>query len=129
MPALELLVDELSKERKVNIRIELIGSERRLSDEAELVLFRIAQEALHNIRKHSQATEAMVSVEFGAETVKLNIIDNGRGFKLTELLDEFANRGGLGLIGMRERASLLDGSFSVKSRPGKGTTVAIEVVE
>lgn len=129
MPALELLADELNEERKVNVRIEVIGSERRLSAEAELVLFRITQEALRNISKHSQATEAIVRVEFGAEKVKLNVIDNGRGFELPELLDEFASRGGLGLIGMRERASLLDSSFSVTSQPGKGTTVAIEVAE
>jgi len=129
MPALELLADEMNEERKVNVRIKVIGSERRLSAEAELVLFRITQEALRNISKHSQATETMVRVEFDAEKVKLNVIDNGRGFELPELLDEFASRGGLGLIGMRERASLLDSSFSVTSLPGKGTTVAIEVAE
>lgn len=129
MPALELLAKELSNEMKVNVRVEVIGSEKRLSAEAELVLFRIAQEALRNVKKHSQATEAMVRVEFGAEKVKLNVTDNGRGFELPELLGELASRGRLGLIGMRERARLLDGSFSVKSQPGKGTTIAVEVAD
>ena len=129
MPALELLAEELSKEMKVNVRVEVTGSEKRLSAEAELVLFRIAQEALRNVKKHSQATEAMVRVEFGAKKVKLNVTDNGRGFELPELLGEFASRGSLGLIGIRERVRLLGGRFSVKSQPGKGTTVAVEVAE
>lgn len=127
IPALELLTEELNKEGKVSTRIEVIGSEQCLSPVAELVLFRIAQEALRNVRKHSQATEAMVRVEFGAEKARLDVTDNGRGFELPKLPDEFAIRGKLGLIGMRERVRLLDGSFSVKSQPGKGTTVAVEV--
>jgi len=129
IPALELLAEELSKEMQVNALVEVIGSARRLSAEAELVLFRIAQEALRNVRKHSQATEAMISIEFGDKKVKMNVTDNGTGFELPELLGEFASSGSLGLIGIRERVRLLGGRFSVKSQPGKGTTVAVEVAE
>ena len=127
MPALELLTEELNKEGKVKARIEVTGSEQRLSPEAELVLFRIAQEALHNVRRHSQATETVVRVEFTPKKVKLNVTDNGSGFELPEVLGDFAGKGKLGLIGMHERARLLDGSFSVKSQVGKGTTVTVEV--
>ncbi len=129
IPALELLTDELNKEGKVNAHIEVIGPEQRLSPEAELVLFRIAQEALRNVRRHSQATEAVVRVEFALKKVKLDVTDNGSGFELPEVLGDFAGRGKLGLIGMHERARLLGGSFSVKSQPGRGTTVAVEMAE
>ncbi len=128
VPALEMLSEELDKEGKIHARIEVTGSERRLSSEAELVLFRIAQEALRNVRKHSQATETVVRVEFTPKKVKVTVIDNGSGFELPEVLGDFAGRGKLGLIGMQERARLLGGIFSVKSQAGKGTTVAVEVV-
>ena len=128
IPAVETLTQELKREGKTDSWLELIGFERRLSPEAELLLFRIAQEALCNVRKHSQATEAAVRIEFTKKEVKLRVVDNGRGFELPEILDDFVGTGKLGLIGMRERAQLLGGSFSLKSRPGKGTSVAVEVV-
>lgn len=83
--------------------------------------------ALHNVRRHSQAREAVVSVEFGQETVRLSVRDDGRGLELPKTLGKFASRGNLGLIGMQGRARLLDASFSVESQAGKGTTVVVEV--
>ena len=91
------------------------------------MLFRIAQEGLRNVKKHSQATEAVVRVEFTQKKTKLSVADNGSGFELPEVLGDFAGKGKLGLIGMHERVRLLDGSFSVKSQVGKGTTVAVAV--
>jgi PAS domain S-box-containing protein len=127
IPTLELLGEEPSRGDRVNTSVEVIGSERRLSPEVELVLFRIAQEALRNVRKHSQATEALVKVEFTPNKVKLSITDNGQGFELPKLLGDFASRGKLGLFGMHERARLLGSNLSVKSQVGKGTTIALEV--
>ena len=127
VPALELLTDDLRKQGGINGCVEVIGSERRLSPDSELVLFRIAQEALQNVRRHSQATEVVVRVEFGAEKVRLDVTDNGTGFEVAEVLGDFASRGKLGLIGMQERARLLDGNFSLKSGVGKGTTISVEV--
>jgi len=127
IPALELLTEEPNRGDRVNTIVKVIGSERRLSPEAEMVLFRIAQESLRNVRKHSQATEAVVRVEFTPHKVKLSITDNGQGFELPELLGDFASRGKLGLLGMHERARLVGSSLSVKSQVGKGTTVALEV--
>jgi signal transduction histidine kinase len=127
MPALELLIEELNEEGKTNARLEVIDFEQRLSPEVELALFRIAQEALHNVRRHAQATETVVRMEFTPEQVKLNVTDNGRGFELPKALSDFAGRGKLGLIGMQERTRLLDGSFSIESQLGEGTTIAVEV--
>ena len=70
----------------------------------------------------------MVKVAFRPEKVSLQVVDNGIGFQLPELLSDFALRGKLGLIGMEERVTLLGGDLEVKSEPGKGTTVRVEMV-
>ncbi len=127
VPALEMLADELKEGGGIDACVQVIGAKRRLSPEAELVLFRIAQEALNNVRKHSQATEAAVRVEFGSEKVRLEVSDNGKGFEAPRVLSDLASGGKLGLIGMHERARLLDASFSVESHLDKGTAVQIEV--
>ena len=127
LPALRLLITELKERRQVNTRITVVGSPRRLSPEVELALLRIAQEALHNVEKHSLATESVVKVTFSPEKVGLQITDNGMGFQAPELLSDFAIRGKLGLIGMEERANLLGSKLEVRSEPGKGTTVKVEV--
>ncbi|GAH99220.1 unnamed protein product, partial [marine sediment metagenome] len=90
-------------------------------------LFRIAQEALRNVKKHSGATKAVIRLKFTRSRVKLVVSDNGIGFELPEMLGDFAIKGKLGLIGMQERARLLNGKFSVKSHIGRGTTVVVEV--
>ena len=125
--ALESLVDEMNEEKKVNLRIETVGTERRLPAETELILFRITQEALRNTQAHSEATEAVVRIEYTDDKVRVRVSDNGKGFKLPEMLDEFASQGKLGLIGMRERVRLLGGDLSLVSQVGKGTRVIVEV--
>ena len=127
IPSLESLTTDVNTEEKLSCRLEVIGSEQRLSSEAEALLFRITQEALRNIRKHAEATGAIVRVDFGRGKVKLSIKDNGIGFKVPEILSGFARRGKLGLMGMQERAYLLNGSLKVKSTAGKGTTITVDI--
>jgi len=127
IPALEVLAEELNKEEGINTRLEIMGSERRLALETELVLFRIAQEALRNVRRYSGATKAKIKVRFTRKKVRLTVYDNGKGFEMPEMLGDFAAKGKLGLIGMQERARLLDSKFLVRSRVGRGTTVMVEV--
>jgi signal transduction histidine kinase len=126
-PSLELLVDEVRNDCKIECSIEVAGSERRLPDEAELVLFRVAQEALRNVRKHSLATEAAVNVRFTDARVKMTVIDNGSGFAVPQVLSSLARNGKLGLMGMQERVRLLSGSLKIDSAIGKGTTVRVEI--
>ena len=128
LPALEWLGDDISETCGIDTSVEVIGTRRRLSDDVELVLFRVAQEALSNVRRHSEATKAKVRLEFTLDKVGLDIIDNGKGFELPEMLDDLAAKGRLGILGMQERAHLIDANFSVYSEPGKGTTVTVEVV-
>ncbi|MBA7691444.1 Signal transduction histidine-protein kinase/phosphatase DegS [subsurface metagenome] len=129
VPALEILTEELNKENRVKTSLEVAGSERRLMPETELALFRIAQEALRNVRRHSRATQAAIRLKFTRSKVKLTVSDDGRGFELPGMLSDFAAEGKLGLIGMQERARLLGGKLLVRSGLGRGTTVVVEVAD
>lgn|GEM_PF-913166 len=127
IPSLENLVADVNTEKNIICRLEVGGIEQRLSSEAESLLFRITQEALRNIRKHAQATEAMVKVDFNPKKVVLKITDNGVGFKIPEAMSEFTRGGKLGLMGMQERALLLDGNLKVDSAVGRGTSIEVEI--
>ena len=119
----------MNHEGMINTRLEIMGDERRLTPEVELTLFRIAQEALQNVRRHSAATEAAIRLKLTAGKVRLIIYDNGRGCDFPERLGDFAVSAKLGLIGMQERTRLLNGTFSVKSQVGRGTTLLIEAAD
>ncbi len=127
LPTLEGFMTKLSQEDNIEVQVKVVGDKRRLSPEMELVLFRIAQEALNNVRKHSQATEVVSTVEFGDGVVKLTISDNGRGFKVPDRPGDLVEMGKLGLAGMFERAQLAGGTLTVQSKPGQGTTVLAEI--
>ena len=129
VPALEILTEELNQMKKVKAVLEVAGSERRLPPETELALFRIAQEALRNVKKHSRATRAAMKLKFTGGRIKLTVSDNGRGFEPPDTLSDFATESKLGLIGIQERTRLLGGKFLVKSRVGRGTTVVVEVAD
>ncbi|MBI4267104.1 MAG: PAS domain S-box protein [Chloroflexi bacterium] len=124
--ALEWMAEDMGKQTTVDARLEVTGSARDLPAETQLLLFRVAQEALSNIRRHAGASTAQVKVEFGDRSVKLTIRDNGQGFRVMAT-DDLVRKGKLGIAGMHERARLLGGSLSLRSKPGKGTQVVIEV--
>jgi len=107
--------------------IEVLGTEQSLPNEVELLLFRIAQEALNNSRRHAEASSVWITMEFGGDKAILTIKDNGKGFELPEKVEDLARIGKLGLAGMQERALLITGKLMVQSEPGKGTTVAVEI--
>jgi two-component system sensor histidine kinase DegS len=127
LPALEWLTAKLMEEDGVKAELAVHGDRRRLPAEAELTLFRIVQEALNNVRRHSQASRVVTAVEFGEGRVRITVDDNGQGFELPGRTGDLATTGKLGLIGMHERAHLLDGTLTVHSEPGKGTTVTVDV--
>jgi len=127
LPALEWLTANLMQGNGIETELKVYGDRRRLSPEAELVLFRIVQEALNNVRRHSQASRVVTTVEFGEGRVRITVDDNGQGFELPGRTGDLATAGKLGLIGMHERADLLDGTLTVRSELGKGTTVTVEV--
>lgn len=127
IPALRWLADKLQKEDNIDTKILVDGVERKLPNEVEINIFRIIQEALNNVRRHSGAGEAIVCLKFRPDSLKISIKDNGVGFSLREIRSELANRGKLGLIGMDQRTQFLNGTFNVHSKPGKGTSISIQV--
>jgi signal transduction histidine kinase len=96
----------------------------RLPSEVEVVLYRITQEALHNVVRHADAKRASVVVLRRADAVVLLVEDDGRGFEYSE---DATDQGGLGLTGMRERVALLSGKIEVESSPGSGTSLRVVI--
>ncbi len=127
VPALEWMAENLGKNYGIDTRVEVVGAERSLPAEVQLLLFRIAQEALSNIRRHSGASVAAVKLGFESNKVRLMVSDNGKGFELPNRTESLASNGKPGVIGMYERARLLGGSLKIKSESGKGTQVIAEV--
>ena len=124
--ALEWMAENLDKNYGIDTKVEVIGVERDLPDEVQLLLFRIAQEALANIRRHAEASKAWITLEFGDDKTALTVKDNGKGFKLPQRTEDLASIGKLGILGMYERSRLLGGTLEVKSELGKGTIIIIE---
>jgi len=126
LTTLRWLLGDLEKQYGIETVLRALGNERRLSPEAELILFRIVQEALRNVERHAQASKVEVVAEFGKGKTKVSISDNGKGFDISGSFAELPREGKLGLAGMEERVRLLDGSFKVQSEPGRGTLIIIE---
>jgi two-component system sensor histidine kinase DegS len=104
---------------------EWLGS--LLPEETNLALFRIYQENLTNIVKHSQATQVTIQVTKSLEQVVLEIQDNGVGFTVPDDWLDLAKHGHLGLVGMRERAEAIGGGLEIRSKLGQGTTLRVSV--
>jgi len=124
--ALEWLVEQLETEHKVECHLIVVGQERRLASETEVMIFRIVQEAIRNIGKHSQASKAEVTVKFEQKETTITVKDDGVGFQLLESVGDLTRAGKLGLAGMQERAQLLGGSLSIQPEPGRGTTIVVK---
>jgi signal transduction histidine kinase len=114
------------EEAGVETELEVSGSPYRLSPEEELVLFRIAQEALNNVRRHADARQATVMISFHGDSVRMVIEDDGEGFDAPESLVDLAVSGRLGLMGMHERARILGGTLQIDSQPGDGTKIILD---
>jgi PAS domain S-box-containing protein len=127
LPALEWLISDLEKHFGIDIGLAVLGLERRFSPEVELVLFRVAQEALRNVCRHSGASRAWAAVDFGDNRTTLTVRDNGKGFEVPPSMADLPKVGKLGLAGMEERVRLVGGKLTLRSEPDKGTTVTVEV--
>jgi signal transduction histidine kinase len=116
---------------ELQVSLSVTGDEGSISAAARMVLYRSAQEALTNARRHSSARKITVSATLGDREARLVVADDGRGFDpgLREHGpgDSTAGREGFGLLGMRERAALAGGRAEIDSRPGGGTTVTVTV--
>jgi signal transduction histidine kinase len=121
--ALRQHVEDVAERHGLTIQFDCSGLAKNLSKNVETILYRIVQEALTNIVKHAQATQVDVLLQGHGERLLLIVEDNGIGF------DPFQALAGerLGLLGMQERAEMLDGQLTVESAPGKGATIVVEI--
>ena len=126
LPALRELITQVQEQCSIKIDLRTRGSGRHFSPENELLVYRIVQEALRNIWKHSEATEAEFAVEFDEDKTIITISDNGKGFN-PDQSQGFLETGKLGLAGMKERARLLGGTLAVHSKLDSGTKVTLDI--
>ena len=124
--ALKDYVQTFASRTGIEARLEVSGKKRRLPAEAEVTLFRILQEGLTNVAKHSRANVVLVTLAFEDSHVSLAIEDDGVGFDADRALGA-EQRKSLGLIGMRERSHLLGGELHIGSRPSEGTKLVMTV--
>ena len=125
--AVQWLADHYLEEAGIKVLFETMGSERPLSAEAESTLFRITQEAITNIVRHAGAESVSIAVEFRDQSAAIHIEDDGQGFSMEEVTSSAQTDRGLGLLGMKERAELLDGYLRIETQPLHGTKVSAEV--
>lgn len=123
--ALELEIKKIKKLGIFEVKLEISGSPVYMKTQKELVIFRIIQEVLNNSIKHAQAKSLSIFLNYYANHVFIQISDDGRGF-MDDNKDPKMRRG-TGLLNIVKRASIVDGQCEVKSEPGKGTKVTMEV--
>lgn len=116
---------EFTARTGITVQVESSGMKRRLPADLELALFRIVQEALNNVEKHSQATKVEVSFALSGPTAIATVVDDGKGFNPTKV--NHGGHRGLGLVSMNERATLLGGTVTIESIRRKGTRVVAHI--
>ena len=115
---------ELSRSQAIAATCTAEGDIESIGEEATQCLYRVAQEALHNVVKHAGARHVAVQLQRGAETVELTVVDDGRGFDVTETRK---SRKGLGLVSINERVRLAGGTLSIVTESRKGTQIRVKL--
>ncbi len=127
IPALRWYAESRFNDTDIRLVIRELGQPRRLPPAVETALFRVVQEAINNIARHSGASRAEFAFEFLPDHVEVWITDDGRGFDPTNAFGFTDGKRGLGLMGMEERMSAVGGQFNLESAPGKGTLIRLIV--
>lgn len=120
--AIQRLLDRINKITSIKTSLQILGEESYLSNEVELVLFRVIQEALNNVVKHSNAYSANVSIQYEKEFVRVRVTDDGIGFN-----ESNTEEGGAGMNNMETRVREKKGKWKAESIPGKGCTVSFKI--
>ena len=123
---LQIEVDRLQKLKLFTIEYLFEGEEWDLPPDKQVILYRICQELLHNILKHSEATQVKVTAQFHPQRMRIVITDDGIGFN-TQAAEKKEGHGGSGLINLNSRAKLIGATFFINSTPGNGTKCYIDV--
>ena len=107
--------------------LETIGEPVRLPASTEVAIYRVVQEALTNVRKHSEASVVILRIQFERENVSVEVSDNGKGFNLSKTMKSAVSVGHMGLLGMSERVTMLGGTLRIETRPGAGTGINLTI--
>ncbi|GED33889.1 MULTISPECIES: sensor histidine kinase [Brevibacillus] len=124
VPTLQKYIQTCEERIESSIDLVVFGVEPPLRSSVKAAIFRLVQECLNNVEKHARANTVQVKLEFVQESLSLVVKDDGVGFDLEKRL---ANGGSFGLLGMRERVQLLEGSVEMQSAPGEGTKVIFQI--
>ncbi len=129
LPALRWYIKEYQQKFSIEVDFQASGFKGRLPAELETVLYRIVQEALTNVARHAHAHKVIVRLEEDQDEIDAIISDDGRGFdaEKTQKMPGAGQEHGWGLVGMHERASLLDGNLTITSRPEQGTRIHVSI--
>src|SRR5438034_165496 len=127
VPTLRKFIKEYGDRYGLATRFNVVGQERRLLGNTEGVLFRIVQEALTNVHKHARAKMAEVTMNLQPSRVSVVVKDDGQGFDVARTEANLHKNKNLGLLSMRERAELEKGTLEIRSQPGRGTEVKVEI--
>jgi|GEM_PF-333408 len=127
VPAIVSHAEERLTPQGISFTVQGQGSERRLPSTMETALYRIAQEAITNVVRHSMASEVLITLDVDDRSVLLVVQDDGVGFDLSSALATKQGGRGLGLRGMQERALILGGECRIKTAGGRGTVVIVEM--
>ena len=111
----------------IKVDFKIIGKVKRLSAGVETTIFRVLQEAVNNIVRHAHAKRVDINLSFKKECITVSIKDDGKGFDVEEAMRSKDRPRGLGLLGMKERVELVNGVLDIRSSPGNGTEIDIEV--
>jgi signal transduction histidine kinase len=124
--ALQQLAEKMRETHGQNVEMHIqAGVERYLDAHKQAVVFHLIEEAVNNARKHAQATLISVDIARQNRDLVVTISDNGVGFNVAAVEDNYVSQGSLGLVTMRERAALLDGTLHIASEPKVGTTISV----
>ncbi len=119
--AIEGLVSKINQTNTIHFDLLVFGMKDNLKKEYELALYRITQELINNVLKHSEAGKVSLQIGYRDEKIIIMIEDDGKGFDLS------VHKDGYGLKNLEARAKLLNGTMNIDTLPGKGTSVSIEV--
>ncbi len=126
--AIHWLADNKLEKAGITVNFKISGRVTRLPTRIETTLFRVIQEAVHNIIKHAHARNVIIILDFKKSTIRARIKDDGRGFDVKEAMSSKDRPRGLGLLGMKERVELTSGELAIRScSSGNGTEINIKI--
>ncbi len=125
--SLEMLVQEMGQTANIPIAYKVRGQERVMDAQKAMSVYRIVQESLNNVIRHAEAKHAWVELDFTDSEIFVQIRDDGKGFIVPASSAEFPEKGHFGLLGLQERAEIINAELKILSAPGQGTIITLQV--